>query len=86
MAHTTHPYAYIQENKNKIALISPLSHAMLDNKIIQLLIGNSRIRKCNNLSEMPLLFNLIDRFYLTTMRPEYDSFTSNLPHYSNATL
>lgn len=67
--HTPRPYTH------KLALISPLPHAFLANKITQLLIGNSHIRIYNNPSEKRLPFNLIDRFCLTAMRPEYDSFT-----------
>ena len=48
---------------------------MLANEVIQLLIGNSHIRICNNPSEKRLPFNLIDRFCFPTMRSEYDSFT-----------
>lgn len=69
MAHTT------PKHTNKMALISPFPPAFLANKITQLLIGNSHIRIYNNLSEKRLPFNLIDRFCLTAMRPEYDSFT-----------
>lgn len=66
---THHTYTH------KTVFPSPFLHAMLANKIIQLLIGNSHIRTCNNLSKKRLPFNLIDGFCLTTIRPEYDSFT-----------
>ena len=48
-------------------------HAMLANEVMQLRIGNGHIRICNNHSEKHLTPNLIDRFCLTNVRPEYDS-------------
>lgn len=60
---------------HRIAFRSPSPHAVLANEVIQLLIGNSHIRLCNNPSKMCLPFNLIDGFCLTATRSEYDSFT-----------
>lgn len=63
-------HTIISIHANKIALVSLFPHAMLANKVIQLLIGNRRIRICNNLSEKHRSLKLMDHFCLTATRLE----------------